>query len=214
MVMFRKRRSQSNRREDTTTTLEISCRKLFTCWSVITNFILLSNKCKLCNRFRISVSPMFCNVCVTGETLLGKVRKIPNFSSNSRASTGLSEVCWTRTTVGGPNNLGGSIIHCLVHQASQQTNMPLSRIPWALSAIIHRTTRCAPDCPVSQRSNGSLRTNGRLQKSTVANNAVQKSEATELFGVAPDCRVQQKDKELQRSTAPNPNGCADVARTG
>jgi hypothetical protein len=82
---------------------------VFTYWSVITNFILLSNKCKLCNRFRISVSPMFCNVCVTGETLLGKVRKIPNFSSNSGASTGLSEVRWTRTTVGGPNNLGGSV---------------------------------------------------------------------------------------------------------
>jgi hypothetical protein len=30
-------------------------------------------------------------------------------SSNSGASTGLSEVRWTRTTVGGPNNLGGSV---------------------------------------------------------------------------------------------------------
>jgi hypothetical protein len=30
-------------------------------------------------------------------------------SSDSGASTGLSEVRWTRTTVGGPNNLGGSI---------------------------------------------------------------------------------------------------------
>jgi hypothetical protein len=42
----------------------------------------------------------------------------------------------------------------------------------------------------------------------------QKSEVAGLSGVAPDCPVQQKDKELQRSTAPNPNGCADVARTG
>jgi hypothetical protein len=32
--------------------------------------------------------------------------------------------------------------------------------------------------------------------------------------VAPDCLVQLEDKRLQRSTAPNPNGCADVARTG
>jgi hypothetical protein len=32
--------------------------------------------------------------------------------------------------------------------------------------------------------------------------------------VAPDCPVQQDDKALQRSTAPNSNGCADVARTG
>jgi hypothetical protein len=42
----------------------------------------------------------------------------------------------------------------------------------------------------------------------------QKSEVTGLSGVAPDCPVQQKDKALQRSTAPNPNGRADVARTG
>jgi hypothetical protein len=45
-----------------------------------------------------------------GETLLGKVRKqILNLSSDSGAPTGLSEVHWTRTTVGGPNDLGGSI---------------------------------------------------------------------------------------------------------
>jgi hypothetical protein len=41
----------------------------------------------------------------------------------------------------------------------------------------------------------------------------QKSENTGLSGVAPDCLVQLEDKRLQRSTAPNPNGCADVART-
>jgi hypothetical protein len=40
------------------------------------------------------------------------------------------------------------------------------------------------DCPVSQRSNGSLRANGRLQKCTVSNSAAQKSEVTELSGVA------------------------------
>jgi hypothetical protein len=42
----------------------------------------------------------------------------------------------------------------------------------------------------------------------------QKSEVTGLSGVAPDCSVQQKDKRFQRSTALNPNGRADVARTG
>jgi hypothetical protein len=42
----------------------------------------------------------------------------------------------------------------------------------------------------------------------------QKSEVTGLSGVAPGCPVQQKDKALQRSTAPNANRCADVARTG
>ena len=40
----------------------------------------------------------------------GKVRKkIPNLSSDLGTSTGLSDVCWTRTTVGGPNDLGGSV---------------------------------------------------------------------------------------------------------
>jgi hypothetical protein len=43
---------------------------------------------------------------------------------------------------------------------------------------------------------------------------MQKSEVTGLSGVAPDCPMQQKDKGLQRSIAPNPNGRADVARTG
>jgi hypothetical protein len=53
---------------------------------------------------------MFCNVCKTGKTLLGKVKsKIPNLSSDSGTSTGLSDVCWTRTIVGGPNYLGGSV---------------------------------------------------------------------------------------------------------
>jgi hypothetical protein len=53
---------------------------------------------------------MCCNICVTGETLLGKVRDIDTeLVEWSGASTGLSEVRWTRTTVGGPNDLGGSI---------------------------------------------------------------------------------------------------------
>jgi hypothetical protein len=30
-------------------------------------------------------------------------------SSDSGTSTGLSDVCWTRTTVGGPNDLEGSV---------------------------------------------------------------------------------------------------------
>jgi hypothetical protein len=35
---------------------------------------LLLNKVSYCNCFRIIVPPMYCNVCVTGETFLGKVR--------------------------------------------------------------------------------------------------------------------------------------------
>jgi hypothetical protein len=56
---------------------------------------------------------MVCNVCKTGKTLLGKVKsKIPNLSSDSGTPIGLSDVCWTRTTVGGPNYLGGSVTAC------------------------------------------------------------------------------------------------------
>jgi hypothetical protein len=53
---------------------------------------------------------MCCNICVTGETLLGKEKdtytKLVEWLC---ASTELSKVRWTRTTVGGPNDLGGSI---------------------------------------------------------------------------------------------------------
>jgi hypothetical protein len=53
---------------------------------------------------------MCCNNCETGETFLGKVRNTDTeLVKWSGASTGLSEVCWTRTTVGGPNDLGGSV---------------------------------------------------------------------------------------------------------
>jgi hypothetical protein len=53
---------------------------------------------------------MCCNICVTGETLLGKVKVTDTeLVKWSGASTGLSEVPWTRKTVGGPNDLGGSV---------------------------------------------------------------------------------------------------------
>jgi hypothetical protein len=76
----------------------------------------------------------------------------------------------------------------------------------------------SPDCPVSQQSNGSLRANNRLCRATVRYSAAaevraQKSEGTRLFGVAPDCPVQQDDKGSNGRIAPNPNGCADVARS-
>jgi hypothetical protein len=47
---------------------------------------------------------------MTGETLLGKVRNSDNeLVKWSGAPVGLSEVRWTRTTVGGLNDLGGSV---------------------------------------------------------------------------------------------------------
>jgi hypothetical protein len=77
----------------------------------------------------------------------------------------------------------------------------------------------SPDCPVCQRSNGSLHQRSTLQSATMMNSAAteseaQKSERTGLSGVAPDYPVQLEDKRPQRSTAQNPNGCAEVARTG
>jgi hypothetical protein len=48
--------------------------------------------------------------------------------------------------------------------------------------------RCAPDCSVSKRRNGSLCVNDRLQKCTVANSAAQKSERRSQR--SPDCLVQ------------------------
>jgi hypothetical protein len=67
---------------------------------------------------------------------------------------------------------------------------------------------------MSQWSNGSLRTNGRLRRVYSGEQCTQKSEVTGLSGVAPNYPVQQDDKALQRSTAPNPNRRADVAHTG
>jgi hypothetical protein len=53
---------------------------------------------------------MCCNISEMGETLLGKVRNIDTeLVKWSGASTGLSKVCWTRITVGEPNDLGGSV---------------------------------------------------------------------------------------------------------
>jgi hypothetical protein len=45
-----------------------------------------------------------------GEMLLGKVKKLDTeFVKGSGAPAGLSEVRWTRTTIGGPNDMRGSI---------------------------------------------------------------------------------------------------------
>jgi hypothetical protein len=53
---------------------------------------------------------MCCNICVTGETLLGNVKNTDTeLVKWSGAPAGLSEVRWTRTTVGGPNDLGGFV---------------------------------------------------------------------------------------------------------
>jgi hypothetical protein len=63
---------------------------------------------------------MYYNVCVTGEALLGKVRNSDTeLVKWSGAPVGLSEVRWTRTTVGGPNDLGGSITSSVTRSTTE-----------------------------------------------------------------------------------------------
>jgi hypothetical protein len=78
--------------------------------------------------------------------------------------------------------------------------------------VCHRTS----GEPAKQRLPARQRSTAKVYsaKQCRAEVRTQKSEVTGLSGVAPDCSVQQKDKALQRSTAPNPDGRADVARTG
>jgi hypothetical protein len=64
--------------------------------------------------------------------------------------------------------------------------------------------------PMHKRSTANMNSDEQCREEVRA----AKSEVTGLFGVPPDCPVQQKDKGFQWSIAPNPNGRADVARTG
>jgi hypothetical protein len=53
--------------------------------------------------------------------------------------------------------LAGGTGLCPVRPEDTNSNSSPSGILGSRRAIIHRTVRCAPDCPVCQRSNGSLR---------------------------------------------------------
>ena len=75
---------------------------------------------------------------------------------------------------------------------------PLSGFSPATSAKIHRTVRCAPDCPVSQRSAGP--TVGRVIGARhVAEPTVGRKHRT--VRCAPDCTVRQICNGRQRSAA-------------
>jgi hypothetical protein len=54
---------------------------------------------------------------------------IPNLSSDSGAPIGLSEVRWTRTTVGGPNYLGVSVTHAALKTWASPAGGPSVRRP-------------------------------------------------------------------------------------
>jgi hypothetical protein len=91
---------------------------------------------------------MCCNICVTGETLLGKVKNTDTeFVKWSGAPAGLSEVRWTRTTVGGPNYLGGSVTTVpspLAHGGPTHGAEPPGG---AAHRRPHTTIRCTPTPP-------------------------------------------------------------------
>jgi hypothetical protein len=82
----------------------------------------------------------------------------------------------------------------------------LPRAKWSLSGIhrrrtakIHRTDRCAPDCPVSQRSAGPT-IGCAICAGHVAEPTVGRGHRT--VRCAPDCPVRQRLPDLQRSASP------------
>jgi len=88
---------------------------------------------------------------------------------------------------------------CPVRQTSAEQTSRSRVFSPATSAKIHRTVRCAPDCPVSQRSAGP--TVGRtITARHVAEPTVGWKHRT--VRCAPDCPVRQICSSRQRSAAP------------
>jgi hypothetical protein len=86
---------------------------------------------------------MCCNICLTGETLLGEEKDTyTELVEWLCASTGLSKVRWTRTTVGGPNDLGGSVT---ANRSKPQRACwrGTHRTVNSTCSVHHRTIRCA-----------------------------------------------------------------------
>jgi hypothetical protein len=75
---------------------------------------------------------MCCNIYVMGETLSSKVKNIDELVRWSGAPAVLSEVRWTRTTVGGPNDLGGSVTESLIITGQSQKTSNLTDSCWRL----------------------------------------------------------------------------------
>jgi hypothetical protein len=92
---------------------------------------------------------MYCNVCATGKTLLSKVKDTDTeLVKWSGAPAGLSEVRWTRTTIGGPSDLGGSVAN------ETQIRNSLFTCTFTL-AVIPKGTR-PPPCPNQDKTFPSL----------------------------------------------------------
>jgi hypothetical protein len=100
---------------------------------------------------------------------------------------------------------------CPVPWLEHSANWPLSSFLGAHPLKIIGLSSVPPDCPVSLRCNGQLHqrsTTGLQPQSAVPEVRRQSTTSgrTGLSGVPPNYPVQQKDKRLQRSTAPNSNG--------
>jgi hypothetical protein len=78
-------------------------------------------------------------------------------------------------------------------------NSALSGIRRRCTAKIHRTVRCAPDCPVSQRSAGPTVGRGICARHVVGPTI---GRGHRTVRCAPDCPVRQRLPDLQRSAAP------------
>jgi hypothetical protein len=109
--------------------------------------------------------------------------------------------------------------HCPVHQARTQNepatlgnSMSALRYNSPDCSVCTRHVRWASGAMVTARQWSTAKVNSDQQCTIEVRAASQRS--PDMSGVPPDCPVQQKDKGLQRSTALNPNGRADVARTG
>jgi hypothetical protein len=92
-----------------------------------------------------------------------------------------------------------------------QANSSLSGIHRRRTAIMHRTVRCAPDCPVCTGLSGEPtvgRSNGRLGQRSAAQSerdtwpSQQLEEGAGLSGVHRTCPVRQRLSGCQRSIAP------------
>jgi hypothetical protein len=80
-----------------------------------------------------------------------------------------------------------------------RANWPLSRIHRRRTAIIHRTVRCAPDCPISQRSAGPT-----VGRAICAGHVAEPTArgGTGLSGVHRTCPVLQRLQDYQWSASP------------
>jgi hypothetical protein len=87
-----------------------------------------------------------------------------------------------------------SLEHRTVRWRLARANWPLSGIHRRRTTIIHRTVRCAPDCPVSQRS--------ATQSARDTWPSQQLEEGTGLSGVHRTCPVRQRLSGCQPSTVP------------